>query len=283
MTPSLSIITISFNQAKFLRQCLDSVLSQKDADTQYIVVDPGSTDGSRDILAEYADRIDVLVMEPDEGPSDGLNRGFARATGDIGYFINSDDYMLPGAIARMKHAWQANPRADIILGRAWLINGDNQPITELVPSPIGLSDMRKGRGVMVQQGMSFRMDRFREIGGFNKANRTSWDYELLCAFARREAPFAIIEDRIAAFRMYGENLSSGVNGQAFWDRYVSDKWRILHDVLGEPDISPFFNHPRMRHVVRALIEPRWLMQRLSEKLIPGAKMRRWRADAHADI
>lgn len=276
--PSLSIVTISFNQAPYLRACLDSVLSQKDADTQYIVVDPGSTDGSRDILADYADRIDVVVLEPDEGPADGLNRGFARATGDIGYFINSDDFLLPGAIARLKAAWRRYPQNDVILGRAWLIDGKEKPITELLPSPIGLSDMRKGRGVMVQQGLSFRMDLFRDVGGFNKANRTCWDYELLCRFSRKNAIYKIVSDRIAAFRMHGDNISSGVNGVAFWQKYLNDKERIIKEVLGETNLSPFFNNRIFRHITRTIIEPRWFAKLVAERCIPGYKMKRWLND-----
>ncbi|MBK8907410.1 MAG: glycosyltransferase [Rhodospirillales bacterium] len=79
--PFLSIVTISFNQAQYARQAVESVLSQQGDDVEYIVVDPGSTDGSREILAGYGHAIDHFVFEPDNGPADGLNKGFGRATG----------------------------------------------------------------------------------------------------------------------------------------------------------------------------------------------------------
>ena len=85
----LSIVTISYNQAPYLRQCVESVISQKSDDIEYIVVDPGSTDGSREILQSYGDAIDHLILQTDKGPADGLNKGFAKAKGKIGYFVNS--------------------------------------------------------------------------------------------------------------------------------------------------------------------------------------------------
>ena len=94
----ISIVTISFNQEKYLRQCIDSVLSQTGCEVEYIVVDPGSTDRSREIIESYGDKI-IRVFESDDGPADGLARGFGRATGRVYGWINSDDYLLPGALA----------------------------------------------------------------------------------------------------------------------------------------------------------------------------------------
>ena len=78
-----SIVTISYNQAQFLEQAIRSVIEQDYPDVEYIVVDPGSTDGSREIIERYRDRIDRIIFEPDKGPADGLNKGFAQATGDV--------------------------------------------------------------------------------------------------------------------------------------------------------------------------------------------------------
>jgi len=86
----VSIVTISYNQARFLEQAIRSVINQDYPDIEYIVVDPGSTDGSRGIIEKYQNRIDKIIFDPDEGPADGLNKGFAHATGDIFGFINAD-------------------------------------------------------------------------------------------------------------------------------------------------------------------------------------------------
>lgn len=97
MRPKLSIITPSLNQAAFIERTLRSVLDQGYENLEYIVVDGGSTDGTQEIVERYADRLAYWVSEPDRGQTDALNKGLARATGDIVAYINSDDYYLPGA------------------------------------------------------------------------------------------------------------------------------------------------------------------------------------------
>ncbi len=232
--PFLSVVTISFNQAQYLRQCVDSVVSQKGDDVEYIVVDPGSTDGSREILESYGDAIDHLVLEPDNGPADGLNKGFARATGEVGYFINSDDFMLPGAVDRMRRLWRENPGIDVLLGGAWMVDGEGEPVRELEPTAVDCDSMLSGDATLVQQGMSFRLDRFRRIGGFETENRTCWDYELLLALLHDGGKAEATAERLGAFRIYGESLSGGVGGAEHTRRYRADLDRIHQKLTGHP-------------------------------------------------
>jgi glycosyltransferase involved in cell wall biosynthesis len=97
MTPRLSIITPSFNQAAFIERTLRSVLDQRYPELEYIVVDGASTDGSVKIIERYSDQLAWWASEPDGGQTDALNKGLRRATGEIVAYINSDDYYLPGA------------------------------------------------------------------------------------------------------------------------------------------------------------------------------------------
>src|ERR1700761_7428026 len=110
----VSIVTISFNQGAFLESAIRSVLEQDYGDIEYIVVDPGSTDGSREILERYRDRITKLILDPDDGPADGLNHGLAAATGEIFAYINADDMLLPGAVREAIGAFAKYPGADVI-------------------------------------------------------------------------------------------------------------------------------------------------------------------------
>ena len=93
--PRISIVTPNFNNANFIEQTILSVLSQGYSDLEYIVVDGASTDGSVEIIEKYKDSISCIISEPDRGHADALNKGFAKATGDILAWINSDDIYPP--------------------------------------------------------------------------------------------------------------------------------------------------------------------------------------------
>jgi GT2 family glycosyltransferase len=113
--PSISVVLVSFNQAAFLEEGLRSVLDQGYPNLQFIVIDGNSTDGSVEILERYRSRLADLVIESDRGQSDGLNKGFARANGDILTWVNSDDLLEPGALFRVAQAF-ATPGVDMVAG-----------------------------------------------------------------------------------------------------------------------------------------------------------------------
>lgn len=111
MTPKLSIITPSLNQAAYVERTLRSVLDQEYPNLEYIVVDGGSSDGSVEIIKRYEDRLAWWVSEPDHGQTDAINKGLRRATGDIVAYINSDDYYLPGAFEAAVAALDGAPES----------------------------------------------------------------------------------------------------------------------------------------------------------------------------
>ena len=92
MVEKISVITVSFNSAKTIRNTIESVLSQDYQHIEYIVIDGGSTDGAVDIVQEYGNRITKVISESDNGIYDAMNKGIRAATGDVIGFINSDDY-----------------------------------------------------------------------------------------------------------------------------------------------------------------------------------------------
>ena len=110
--PRITVVTPSFNQAPFLEQTILSVLGQCYPNLEYIVMDGGSTDGSREIIERYAPQLAYWQSQPDGGQAAAINAGFARATGEILCWLNSDDYFLPGALHRIaRHVRCANRRA----------------------------------------------------------------------------------------------------------------------------------------------------------------------------
>ncbi len=124
----VSIVTPSFNQVDYLEATIRSVLDQRGVEIEYILMDGGSTDGSVDILRKYAGCLAYWVSEPDQGQADAINRGFARASGDILGWLNSDDLYEPDALRAVVDAFAQNPAAGIVYGEGWYIDSTGQRI-----------------------------------------------------------------------------------------------------------------------------------------------------------
>lgn len=221
----ISIVTISFNQEKYLRQCIDSVLGQTGCDVEYIVVDPGSTDRSREIIASYGDRI-IRVFEPDDGPADGLVRGFRRATGRIYGFINSDDYLLPGALAGVAQFFERHDDNVFVTGGGYTEDEDGAR-TRIRTDALTAHNMLHLYAVMFQQGTFFPASMYERAGGFNLRNRTCWDYELFLRFLVSGATHEVLDQDVAVFRLYSDSISGSGRLETKFFQEVEDLFREL--------------------------------------------------------
>lgn len=206
-----SIVTISFNQAEFLERTIRSVLDQQrdGFEIEYIVVDPGSTDGSRDIIERYRDRISKIIYEKDKGPGDGLNKGFAQATGDIYYYLNSDDTLEPGALVEVARFLQSHPEIDVVIGHAWLTDRHDNRLRRLWSEPFRRLPVAYGYSIQIQPATFFRAAAFIKAGGFNNDNRTNWDGELLVDMFVTGSRFTIINAFLGTYRIYDGTFTSG--------------------------------------------------------------------------
>lgn len=221
----VSIVTISFNQAEFLTETIESVLTQDEHLRDYVIVDPGSTDGSRDLLPHH--RAVQTILEKDAGPGEGLNRGFARCTGDIFGYINADDFLLPGALAEVVRFFADNP-VDVLLGSGWIVDRQSRRVrhvrsTRFTPGLYGYAAAN-----FLQQGCFVRREAFLQSGGFNSNNHISWDAELLIDLAGTGARFRSVDIDLGAFRIYADSISGS---QRLSELYRQEQDRLFAKCL----------------------------------------------------
>lgn len=229
----ISIVTLSFNQEAFLETAIRSVIDQQGVDLDYILVDPGSSDGSRAIIERYRNRISDMVFERDGGPADGLNRGFARAKGDIYGFLNADDILKPGALKEIARAFKSHPEADVISANGHLIDAHGDPVRRIYSDRFSLWRYLYGGSILLQQSTFFRASAFKAAGGFNVDNRTCWDGELWLDMALAGKTFHRVHGFWSGFRIHDQSMTASIAGngekRAAYDR---DRRRMFMKARG---------------------------------------------------
>ncbi|MFZ4763549.1 MAG: glycosyltransferase family 2 protein [Roseimicrobium sp.] len=222
--PRITIATVTRNQAAYIRQTLDSVLAQEYPNLEYLVFDGASTDETPVILREYQPRLTYAVSEPDRGQSDALQKAFARSTGDILAWLNSDDLLLPGALRRVAMAFDAQPQADLLAGGCALFrDGEPQPYhVHHCRFPIHACSPLPLERVLDLDGAWFQGDFFMQPETFWR--RSLWeragscldtslhynmDYELFARFAAAGAVLYHVPESLCLFRMHAEQKTHG--------------------------------------------------------------------------
>jgi glycosyltransferase involved in cell wall biosynthesis len=262
-TARVSVVTISYNQARYLEQALDSVLSQDYGDVEYIVVDAGSTDRSHEILHRYESRIDHLMIEADRGPADGLNKGFAEATGDLFAYINADDALLPGALSSAVQALIANPWADVVHAHSLIVTADGILVRRFRSSRFDVKRFVYGGVNLPQPSTFFRADAFFEVEGFNATNQTCWDAELAVDIALAGRRFCRINDFWSIFRIHPQSISGSGRLDA---EYRKDLYRLRAKVSpSSPSFGRWLRRTRAR-VNKFLADPRFLVWRVADEI-----------------
>lgn len=206
----VSIVTISFNQAKFLEQTIRSVLGQGYGDLEYIIADGGSTDGSTGIIDQYRPQLAKVITGPDGGPADALNKGFSQATGELFGFLNSDDTLLPGAVQVVADFMAQNPSVDFVSGHCLVTDADGRVLRKTYSDYFSLRRLAYEGCILLQPATFFRREIFQKTRGFNVNNRISWDSELFIDFGLVAGRHAVIERCLATYRLHEESIT-GVN------------------------------------------------------------------------
>jgi glycosyltransferase involved in cell wall biosynthesis len=213
----ISIVTPSYNHARFLERTIRSVLDQRgDFDLEYRVLDGKSTDGTQAILQRYQDRL-TWTSQPDNGQVDAVNRGLRSATGDIVGWLNSDDTLLPGALAKVASAFSSHSEVEWVHGRCEVIDIHDKPIRRWV----GLyKDFRAQHhsfenllteNYISQMTTFWRRHMHDKVGYLDENLKLAFDYDFWLRLAQHCPPL-YLSDKIACFRWY-ETSKSGANFQ----------------------------------------------------------------------
>lgn len=228
---NFSVITPSYQSAVYLDRCVQSVLQQRDAGVvlEYLVLDGGSDDGSLDLLSGYGRTIDRVVSEPDQGPADAINKGFALAGGDIIAWLNADDEYTPGALARVAEVMAQHPEAPFCFGHCPIVDASGQEIRKGVTRvkracyPVSSRFTFQCINYISQPAMFFRKSALENAGPLRLDLKAAWDYEFLLRLWRQGRGVPIPDPPLARFRWTPGSISGQHFRRQFDEEYQAAK------------------------------------------------------------
>ena len=240
----VSIVTPSFNQAPYLEDTIRSVLEQDYPNLEYIIVDGGSTDGSVDIIRRYVDRLAWWVSEADKGQTDALNKGFARARGEILAWLNSDDTYQPGAVAEAAAFLQSRPEVGLVYGDANFIDENGKLIGRFPAAQTDYRRLRRGYVHIPQQAAFFRAELWRKVAPLDPSFYFAMDYDLWVRIAAL-APIHYVPRTWANFRLHTQGKTIAADERC-WPEMLRVHYRDGGSWLG---ILP------VKYLIRKVVAP----------------------------
>lgn len=257
--PLVSIITPSFNQAQFLDAAVQSVLSQDYPRIEYIIVDGGSTDGSRAIIEKYAGRLAWWVSEPDRGQTDAINKGFAHASGDVLAWLNSDDTYEPGAVGRAAKYLYEHPDVGMVYADCNYIDERGRVIGRFPAAQTDHALLRRGYVHIPQQTMFFRSALWKQVGPLDPSFYFAMDYDLWTRIAARSTIKYLPGETWANFRIHSSGKTI-LSDDRCWPEMLRVHYR---------DGGSFFAPIVAKYYLRRLVAPLWNWQRRRRLLRPS--------------
>lgn len=208
IAPKISIVTPSFNQSEFIERTLKSVLDQSYPNLEFYVQDGGSTDGATDVLRLYSDRLTGWASCTDNGQSQAINVGFAKTSGEIMAWLNSDDILLPGALAYVAEYFCRHPDVDVIYGHRVLIDENDQEIGRWI-MPSHDDQILSWEDYIPQETLFWRRRIWERAGGqIDESFRFAMDWDLLVRFRDAGALFVRLPRFLGGFRVHPRQKTS---------------------------------------------------------------------------
>lgn len=256
--PKVSIVTPSFNQGRYLRRAIDSIHSQQgDFEIEHIVIDGGSTDESLDILRQYGDAVD-WISEPDEGQTDAVNKGLARASGDYIGWLNSDDTYLPGAFAAICDVFENAPNAKWAYGKVRIIDPDDNEIRRAITAyknrKMRRFDFKKllAENWISQMGVFWRRSFGESVGPLRVDLKYCMDYDLWLRMGKQSCG-RFVDRYLANFRWYPQSKSG-----AGFTRQFQEELEVARRHGGKHRWPLFVHRVNYYKIITAYSLMRWL-------------------------
>jgi len=248
--PLVSIVTPSFNQARYIEATIQSVLSQDYPRIEYLIVDGGSTDGTVEIIKKHAGRLAWWVSEPDKGQTDAINKGFGQAQGQILAWLNSDDTYEPGAVSAAVKYLLEYPQVGMVYGDCNFINEDGRVIGKFGSAQTDYRLLRQGYVHIPQQTMFFRAEWWKRVGPLDPSFYFAMDYDLWTRLASR-TELKYVPQTWANFRLHTTGKTIAADDRC-WPEMIRVHYR---------DGGTFFSVIVAKYYIRKLIAPFWNWRR----------------------
>lgn len=259
--PKITLVTACKNAAATIERTLRSVERQQYPALEYIVCDGASTDGTQEIVGRYGHIVTRLVSEKDKNVADAINKGFRQATGEIFAYLNADDCLEPGALARVVQAFADDPSADVVTGGCRRVFADGTELITQVPAHFPrLMSMR----LDIEQPSTFwRASVHRRAGELDETFFLAFDWEWWNRLLANGARFIVVRDVLSTYYFTDDNLTSRGGDRVIGEMYritrrygpsrgrIADVYRFLFrafDMHGYYDV-PFEQLPRAKQLV----------------------------------
>jgi len=238
--PRISVVTPSYNQARFLEECISSVVNQNYPNIEYVIIDGESNDGSVDIICKHKDRIAYWISEPDEGQYDAINKGFRKTTGEIMSWLNADDKYTPWAFSVVADVFRTFPEVEWLTSVYPLsFNEKGQAVGCLYTGGFNRRSFFRGANLggkswysrtRIQQESTFwRRSLWERAGGYVDASlRLAADFELWARFYQHSDLYGVAA-LLGGFRSHKHQKTA-----FYMNEYLTEAERVFRRYGGRP-------------------------------------------------
>jgi glycosyltransferase involved in cell wall biosynthesis len=261
----VSIITPSYNQAKYLEQTILSVLNQDYPYIEYIVMDGASTDGSVEIIQKYAGRLVYWESVKDKGQADAINTGFARATGEIVAWLNSDDYYLPGTVSAAVKVFEENPDVVLVYGNMLAVDENGKTFNTLNYKQLTLDDLLCFQ-IIGQPAVFMRRSALQKTNGLDLTFHFLLDHLLWIKIAKQGKLLHVSQTWSAArYHAEAKNVAKA-------SEFGREAFRILETIAQDKDLAAtLLKIDRRAHASAYRVDARYLL----DGGLPAQALRAW--------